>query len=318
MGELKNFGNTDMQITSVGLGAWAIGGPWLFGWGEQDDKKSLKAIHAAIESGINWIDTAAIYGLGHSEKVVAQALKEMPDKPYVFTKCSLVWDDNGNVGDNLSEKSIRMEVENSLKRLEIDVIDLYQIHWPRPVENLEEGWETLNKLKEEGKVRWIGVSNFSVEQMERIKKYGDIFTLQPPYSAINRGVEDEILPYCKQNNIGVIAYSPMQSGLLTGKMTKERFDSLPADDWRRKNKFYMEPEFSKNLKLQELFISIANENNVKAAHVAIAWVLKNEAVTAAIVGMRSPEQATEITEHMDFRLSDEDYLRINEFIQNNL
>lgn len=290
--ETRKFGNSDMAITPVGYGAWAIGGgDWEYGWGSQEDKESIDAIHRALDLGVNWIDTAAVYGLGHSEEVVARALKGRSEKPYVFTKCSLLWNENGSVYNNLEPDSIRQEVEDSLRRLEVDVIDLYQIHWPNPDPDIRQGWETLAKLKEEGKVRYIGVSNFNVEQMERVKDIAPITSLQPPYSLIKRGVEDEILPYCKANNIGVIVYSPMQAGLLTGAMTRERIENMPDDDWRPRDDEFQDPKLTKNLKLQDKLQEIAErEGRSKAAEVSVAWVLHNDAVTGAIVGARRPSQ----------------------------
>ncbi len=233
----RKLGNSDLEITRIGIGAWAIGGAdWAFAWSHQDDRDSIAAIHAALDSGMNWIDTAAVYGLGHSEEVVAQALENYSGpRPYVFTKCERAWDANRQIVKSLKADSIRHECENSLKRLKVDTIDLYQIHWPEPEEDIEEGWETLAKLQREGKVRWIGVSNFNVAQMERISKIAPITSLQPPYSLIRRDVEQSILPYCSQHGIGTIVYSPMGSGMLTGKMSRERAASLPADDWRSRN-----------------------------------------------------------------------------------
>ncbi len=318
MPKYRKFGNTDMEISATGVGAWAMGGgDWAFAWGSQEDKESIDAIHTALDAGVNWIDTAAVYGLGHSEKVVGKAVKESPHNPYIFTKCSLTWDKDGNIINNLNKDSIRKEVEASLKRLDVETIDLYQIHWPNPDDDIEEGWETLLKLKEEGKIRWAGVSNFSVEQIERISGLGKISTLQPPYSAINRKNEPEVLPYCLENNIGVIVYSPMQAGLLTGKMTKDRIASFPDDDWRKRTPQFQEPNIDRNLALQDFFVEIARENNVMTPQIAIAWVLHNKAVTGAIVGMRNKKQAEEITKNMDFRLNKETYERIANFITEN-
>jgi aryl-alcohol dehydrogenase-like predicted oxidoreductase len=284
--QTTQFGKTGMSITPIGLGAWAIGGS---GWGPQDDQDSIATIQRSLDLGINWIDTAAVYGLGRSERVVGQAIKGR-ERPFIFTKCSLVWNENNQVGNNLKASSIKREVEDSLKRLDIDYIDLYQIHWPNPDPDIEEGWSTLAELKKEGKVRHIGVSNFSVEQMQRAERIAPVETLQPPYSLINRGVENEILPYCGQNNIGVIVYSPMASGLLTGHMTAERIAQMPDDEWRKKNPEYNEPRLSRNLELANLLARIGKEHNVSAGVVAIAWTLHNPAVTAAIVGARRPTQ----------------------------
>ena len=281
--ETRKLGNSDLDITRIGFGAWAIGGgDWAMAWGPQDDEDSIAAIHRALELGLNWIDTAAVYGVGHSEEVVAKALKTTAHKPYVFTKCGMVWNEKKEITNSL--KSIREECEASLRRLNVDVIDLYQIHWPKPDEEVEAAWSTMADLQREGKVRWIGVSNFSVAQMERALKIAPITSLQPPYSMINRAVEAEILPFCAKNNIGVINYSPMHSGLLTGAMTKERVAAFPANDFRRNAKNYQEPHLTRNLAIADLLKKIAARHNVAAGVVAIAWTLHNPAVTAAIVG----------------------------------
>lgn len=315
--ETRQLGNSDLQITPIGFGAWAIGGSWEYGWGHQDDQASVEAIHRALDLGINWIDTAAVYGLGHSEEVVAKALKGHSKKPYVFTKCELVWDGEGNVTGNLKADSIRHEVEDSLRRLRVDVIDLYQIHWPDPDEDIEEGWTTLAELQQAGKVRWIGVSNFDASQLERANQIAPVTSLQPPYSLINRGIEEEILPYCLGNNIGVIAYSPMQSGLLSGGMTKERVENFPADDWRRREGEFQEPRLSRNLKLAELLGEIGERYGRTAGEVAIAWTLNHPAVTAAIVGARSAKQVDGTIGAMEFRLSPVEIEEIQAFAQAN-
>lgn len=287
----KKLGNTDFEITSVGFGAWAIGGGgWEFGWGKQDDENSVKAIHKAIESGINWIDTAAVYGLGHSEEVVAKALKGMKERPYVFTKCELRWDENGKIYNSIKKESVKYECEMSLKRLQTDVIDLYQIHWPSPDNDIEEGWEAMQELKAEGKIRFAGVSNFSVEQMERIMNIARISSLQPPYSLSHSVTEKKIIPYCEKNNIGVIVYSPMMSGLLSGKMTRERIEALPDDDWRKNSSQFKEPRLTKNLLIAEKLKEIGKKYGAEAGAVAIAWTLRLNGVTAAIVGARNPGQ----------------------------
>lgn len=290
----KQLGNSDLNITTLGFGAWAIGGSgWEFAWSAQDDKDSIKAINRALEHNINWIDTAAVYGTGHSEEIIAKALETWTgDNPYIFTKCGLRWDKNGNVFRNLQAESIQQECEDSLKRLNVDVIDLYQIHWPPMSDNsaIDEAWDMMLTLQQQGKVRWIGVSNFNVQQMNLTKKIAPTVSLQPPYSLINRGVEKEILPYCLTENIGVIVYSPMASGLLTGKMTRERALNLPEDDWRKKSPDFNEPKFSKNLLLVEKLEEIGNRYNRTAGEVAIAWTLNHPAVTGAIVGARSAEQ----------------------------
>jgi aryl-alcohol dehydrogenase-like predicted oxidoreductase len=316
----RQLGNSDMHITAIGFGAWAIGGgDWEFSWGAQDDKDSIEAIHRALDLGINWIDTAAVYGLGHSEEVVARALASRSERPYVFTKCSMVWDKNEpgknkKIGHSLKKDSIRRELEDSLRRLKMEAVDLYQIHWPDPEPDIEEGWETLVQLKKEGKARWVGVSNFSVAQMERIAKIAPITSLQPPYSMLNRKVEAEILPYCEKHNIGVINYSPMVSGLLTGAMTRERVQKLPADDWRRRNARFQEPQLSRNLELVELLREIGKPHGRSPGEVAIAWTLRLPAVTAAIVGGRSARQVEGIIGAATFRLQPEEIQRIEMFL----
>ncbi len=316
--QTKQLGNSDLQITPIGYGAWAIGGGnWQFGWGSQDDQDSIAAIQRALDLGINWIDTAAVYGLGHSEEVVARALKQSQYHPYIFTKCSLIWDEQGQLGRSLKAESIRREVEASLRRLQIEVIDLYQIHWPNPDPEIEEGWETLAKLKQEGKVRYIGVSNFNVEQMQRAQAIAPITSLQPPYSLIKPEVEQEILPFCQQQNIGVIVYSPMQSGLLTGAMTKERIANLPDNDWRKTSTEFQEPRLSRNLNLVELLRQIGQRHGRSPAEVAIAWTLRHPAVTAAIVGGRNAKQVDGIIGAAEFRLREAELDEINTFLHQN-
>jgi aryl-alcohol dehydrogenase-like predicted oxidoreductase len=316
--EKRKLGNSDLHITRIGAGAWAIGGPgYQFGWGPQDDQHSIAAIRKALESGMNWIDTAAVYGLGHSEEVVARALEGIAHRPYVFTKCERVWNDRGEIGSSLKAESIRRECEASLRRLKVEVIDLYQIHWPQPNEDVEEGWTTLAKLQQEGKVRYIGVSNFNVSQMQRAQAIAPITSLQPPYSMLARGVEEEILPYCAQQNIGVIVYSPMRSGLLSGAMTRERAGALPDDDWRHRDPDFQEPKVSRNLQLVELLRSIGQRHGRTPGEVAIAWTLRHPAVTAAIVGIRHPEQVSGIMGAADFRLSSEEISEIDNFFKLN-
>jgi aryl-alcohol dehydrogenase-like predicted oxidoreductase len=316
MMETRKLGNSDLDITRIGFGAWAIGGgDWAMAWGPQDDDDSIAAIHRAFELGLNWIDTAAVYGVGHSEEVVAKALKESSYKPYVFTKCGMVWNEKKEITNSL--KSIREECEASLRRLNVDVIDLYQIHWPKPDEEVEAAWSTMADLQRDGKVRWIGVSNFSVAQMERALKIAPITSLQPPYSMINRAVEAEILPFCATNNIGVINYSPMHSGLLTGAMTKERVAAFPANDFRRNAKNYQEPHLTRNLAIADLLKRIAARHDVAAGVVAIAWTLHNPAVTAAIVGGRSPKQVEGTFPGASFRLSEAEYTEIGLFLTMN-
>jgi aryl-alcohol dehydrogenase-like predicted oxidoreductase len=310
----RRLGNSDMELTPIGVGAWAMGGGgWAFGWGPQDDAESIAAIHAALDSGINWIDTAAVYGLGHSEEVVGRALAGRSNRPYVFTKCELVWNEKRQISRSLKADSIHRECENSLKRLKVDTIDLYQLHWPEPDQDLEEGWQALADLQKEGSVRWIGVSNFDAAQMERCRAIAPITSLQPPYSAISPEVETETLPYCVKNNIGVIVYSPMKSGLLTGTMTRERVASFPADDFRKRALDFREPHLSRNLGLAELMKQIGARYGRTAGEVAIAWTLRHPAVTAAIVGMRSPQQVTGVIGAMEFRLSEQEIGEIAEF-----
>lgn len=316
---LRQLGNSDLHITSIGFGAWAIGGgDWEFAWGSQEDTDSVAAIERALDLGLNWIDTAAIYGLGHSEEVVGQALKNSTHKPYVFTKCSMRWNlEDRKIYRSLQAVSVREELENSLRRLNRETIDLYQVHWPNPENEIEEGWETLAKLKEEGKIRYIGVSNFSVEQMKRVEAIAPITSAQPPYSLVNPKAQDEVLPYCLEQNIGVINYSPMASGLLTGKMTAERIDQMPSDDWRKRSPNFNEPKLTRNLKLAELLRAIGDEHDVQPGVVAIAWTLHHPAITAAIVGARRPDQVDGILPAMRFRLADAEFARISGFLQEN-
>jgi aryl-alcohol dehydrogenase-like predicted oxidoreductase len=305
----KQLGNSDLFITPVGFGAWAIGGGgWEFAWGEQDDKASIGAIHRALELGVNWIDTAAVYGMGHSEEVVARALKTWPgERPYVFTKCGLRWDKSGKVSYVLSAESIRRECEDSLRRLRVEAIDLYQIHWPMDEPGaVEEGWQTMAELQIQGKVRWIGASNFNVEEMQRAQNIAPITSLQPPYSLIRREVEEEILPYCQSEKIGVIVYSPMASGLLTGAMTHERAANLPTGDWRSRNPEFQEPKLSKNLATVDQLRRVGSRYGRSPGQVAIAWTLRQRAVTGAIVGARSARQIEEIVAGVDFQLTPRD------------
>jgi aryl-alcohol dehydrogenase-like predicted oxidoreductase len=308
----KRLGNSDLELTPIGIGAWAMGGGgWQFAWGPQDDDESIAAIRAALDRGVNWIDTAAVYGLGHSEEVVAQALEGRSKRPYVFTKCERIWNEERLIQKSLKRDSIRRECEASLRRLKVDTIDLYQIHWPEPDEDVEEGWETLSRLKDEGKVRWIGVSNFSTAQLERARKIAPITSLQPPYSAISPEIEEQQLPYCLQHGIGVIVYSPMKSGLLTGKMTRERVAAMPEDDFRRRALAFQEPQLTRNLALADLMKTIGERHGRSAGEVAIAWVLRHPAVTAAIVGMRSAAQVEGVIGAMEFRLSAEEIAEID-------
>ena len=300
------LGNTDMHITRIGFGAWAIGGGnWAFAWGPQDDGEAIAAIKRAVEVGMNWIDTAAVYGLGHSEELVGKAIKGMNPMPYIFTKCGLVWDEHRKTSQSLKAASIRKECEASLERLDIDVIDLYQVHWPVEAD-IEEAWETLAQLQREGKVRYIGVSNYNVEQMKKCQAIAPVSSLQPPYSLISRDYEKEILPFCKENNIGVIVYSPMASGLLTGTMSRERIAAMPSDDWRRNSAYFKEPALTKHLALAEKLKAIGKKYGRSAGEVAIAWTLRNPAVTAAIVGGRSAAQVDGIIKGWDVPLTEAD------------
>lgn len=316
MNQLRTLGNSDLNITPLGIGAWAMGGAdWQFAWGNQDDTDSIGSIRAALDAGLNWIDTAAVYGLGHSEEVVGQAIQGLAKKPLVFTKCERNWGDDRKIYPSLKADSIRRECENSLRRLKLDVIDLYQIHWPEPDADVEEGWTEMARLQQEGKVRWIGVSNFNVEQMKRAARIAPITSLQPPYSLLVRKIESEILPYVQANGIGVLAYSPMRAGLLTGKMTKERALSLPADDWRSRDKDFQEPNLSRNLKLVDLLRQIGERHGKAPGEVALAWVLSNPAVTAAIVGLRKPEQVKGTVGALEFRLDGKELAEIESFFK---
>jgi aryl-alcohol dehydrogenase-like predicted oxidoreductase len=292
----KKLGNSDMELTPIGFGSWAIGGDnWQFSWGPQDDNDSIAAIHKALDLGINWIDTAAVYGLGHSEEVVARALKKTSHKPYIFTKCGLLWDEKREVSNSL--KQIRREAEDSLRRLAVDVIDLYQIHWPKPDEEIEEAWGVI-----------------SVDQMQRVLTIAPITSNQPPYSMLNRAVEPAILPFCEQNKIGVISYAPMHSGLLTGAMTRERVANFPSDDFRRNAKNYQEPLLSRNLAVADFLAKIGAEHGVSAGVVAIAWALHHSAITAAIVGGRNAKQIEGVIPAETFRLSEEEFSEIQGYL----
>jgi aryl-alcohol dehydrogenase-like predicted oxidoreductase len=305
------FGRTGLEITSVGFGAWAIGGSnWEFGWGEQDDDESVSAIQRALELGINWVDTAAQYGLGHSEEVVRRAVEGVEPRPLIFTKGGQPEGPNRTSYQSLRRDSLRRECEGSLERLGVDAIDLYQIHWPIPDDEVEEGWSTLAELKEEGLVRHIGASNFSVGQLERAESISPVEALQPPYSLLDREVEAEILPYCEEQGIGVIVYSPMSSGLLTGRMTRERIASLPDDDWRRQSARFREPALSRALELVERVKAVAERHGVSPGAVAVAWTLRHPAVHGAIVGFRRPDQVDPIVAAADLELSDDDVAEI--------
>ncbi len=305
--QTRPLGRSDMKITPLGIGTWAIGGPdGNYNWGPQDDKDSIAAIHKALDIGINWIDTAPAYGKGHSEEVVGKAIKGLGTKPYVFTKNSLAWKEDRVIFNCLKADSIRKECEDSLRRLGVEALDLWQIHWPNPDADIEEGWGEMARLQKAGKLRWIAVSNFSVAQMKRAQAIAPIASLQPPYSAIRRDIEAEILPFCAKENIGVIPYSPMQAGLLSGRMSKERVENLALTDWRRNNDNFKEPKLSKNLALQEVFKMIGARRGQPAGVAAIAWVLRRPEITGAIVGVRNAKQVEELAPALEFRLSIEE------------
>jgi len=317
--QTRRLGTTDLHITPIGFGAWAVGGPdYAFGWGPQDDADSVAAIHRAVDCGINWIDTAAIYGLGRSERVVARALTSVGSsrRPYVFTKCSLVWDEQRTISHSLTAASLRKEVDDSLRRLETDVIDLYQIHWSKmfgydgPAPDVEEGWRALAELQKAGKLRHIGVSNFDVSELERIRPIAQIASLQPHYSMLRRGIEQDILPYCQAHQMGVIVYSPMAAGILTGAMTRERAASLPANDWRSRNPELQEPKLTGNLALVEVLRTIGARHGASPGAVAVAWTLRDPAVTGAIVGFRNAGQVDGIVAAGTLRLLQEEIAEI--------
>jgi len=307
------LGETGLEITRVGFGAWAIGGGgWEFGWGPQEDEESIQTIHRALELGVNWIDTAAGYGFGHSEQVVGRALAGLERRPHIFTKASLVQGPGGRVVNNLKRDSILREAEGSLERLGVDAIDLYQIHWPTPEADIEEGWSAFAELKEQGLVRHIGVSNFDVKQLQRIQQIAPVETLQPPYSVIAREVEEEILPFTELEGIGVVAYSPMGSGLLTGAMTRERIQGLPEDDWRKHNERFQEPQLSVHLAVVERLKRVATRLDTTPGAVAVAWALRNPAVDGAIIGLRRPDQVAAILDAGSLELSDADVTEIED------
>jgi aryl-alcohol dehydrogenase-like predicted oxidoreductase len=312
---LHALGNSDLHLTSIGFGAWAIGGgDWKFAWGPQDDNDSVSAIRRALDLGINWIDTAAVYGLGHSEEIVAKAVNGSTHKPYIFTKCSRRWNPDGSIYSDLKPDSLAQELHDSLRRLGVETIDLYQVHWPAPEEDIEAAWEALSHFVEQGKIRWIGVSNFNVEQMKRVQKIAPITSLQPPYSMLRRAVEAEILPYARENAFGIINYSPMLSGMLTGKMTAERVAAMPDNDWRRNSVEFNQPRLGRNLRLVELLREIGDGHGVSPGVIAVAWTLHNPAITAAIVGGRNANQVEELAPALAFRLNEEEFQKINTFL----
>jgi len=311
----RNLGWTGEPLTVIGLGTWAMGGgDWSYGWGPQDDQESIRTIERALDLGINWIDTAPVYGLGHAEEIVGRAIQGKRDQVFLATKCGLVWDDQKRITGNLSRESIRKEVEASLKRLRTDVIDLYQIHWPNPEAQIEEAWEAMSRLVEEGKVRYIGVSNFSVAQMDRVREIHPIASLQPPYHLFDRGIEREILPYCARHQIGVIVYSPLASGLLTGKYDRQRIQNLPANDWRRRSPLFTEPAVTVNLWAVDALKEVASDLGVTLAQLAIAWTLRRSEVTAAIVGARKPHQIEETVKAAEIEIPQDALTRIEEIL----
>ena len=293
----RKLGWTDLELSTIGIGTYAIGGKWQFGWGEQDDNESVDAILRSIDLGVNWVDTAPAYGMGHAEDVLGDALKKMPKKPIVATKCGFLWDQSGQVFFSLKKNVIREEVENSLRRLKLDVIDLYQIHWPNPNSDLEEAWTEISKLVKDGKIRYAGVCNFSVEQLRRVDPIHRVASLQPPYSMLKRDIEGELLAYCNEKNIGVVVYSPLQQGLLTGTFSKERLSKLPADDVRHRNddehRHFVEPEFTINLDFVNKLKPIAAKRGITTGQLALAWTLARPEVTSAIVGARRAIQIEE-------------------------
>ena len=312
--QMRKLGYTDLELTTVGLGTWAMGGPWQFGWGPQDDGEAIGAILTALEKGINWIDTAPVYGCGHSEELVGKVLKQTSQSPFVATKCGLLWNEKREAVSCLKPKSIREECHASLKRLGVQVIDLYQMHRPEPEEDIEKAWEEMAKLAQEGKVRYIGVSNFNVEQIKRVRKIAPVASLQPPYNMLHREVEEELLGYCAENNIGVVVYSPMCRGLLTGKFSQERLAGLPLDDHRRRKPDFHDPQFTATLQLVDQLRPIAERNGRTLAQLVISWVLRRSEVTAAIVGARRPEQIAETYAASDFQLSTEDIEEIEKLL----
>ena len=305
--KIKQLGKDGPWLSEIGLGTWAIGGPWEWGWGPQNDQESIQAIHKGLDYGINWIDTAAAYGLGHAEEIIAKALKGNRQKVFLATKCGLVWDDNGKVSNNIQPESILKEAEDSLRRLKTDYLDLYQIHWPDGKTPIEDSWAAFIRLKEQGKIRYPGVSNFGVDLLARCESIAHVNSLQPPYSLLDRHIEKDILPWCQKQGVGIVAYSPLQSGLLTGKFNKSK---LAKDDWRIRGKYFKEPWFSKNLQFAVELRTIASRYNKSLIHLAIAWVLMNQVVSSAIVGVRCVNQVEEMMGSADWELKKEDLQEI--------
>ena len=312
----RRLGETELEFSTVGLGTWAMGGAaWKFSWGPQDDNDSIKAIHCAVDLGVNWIDTAAVYGLGHAEEVVGRALKSMRTRPLIATKCGLCWNQQGEILGRLKKDSVRTEVEASLQRLSVDVIDLFQIHWPNPEEDLEEAWSAIATLINEGKVRYAGVCNFSVAQLKRIQSIHPVASLQPPYSMMLRGAEQELMPYCAVNKIGIVVYSPLQKGLLTGKITREWVRQLPLDDHRRNDPQFQDPQLSANLELVDGLRQVAKKSGCSLAELAIKWVLRRPEITSAIVGARKPSQIEETVRGADGIISNENLIAIEALLE---
>jgi len=312
----RKLGYSDLHLTPIGLGTWAMGGgDWKFGWGDQDDDASIASVHQALDAGVNWIDTAAIYGHGHAERVVGKAIQDRRDDVLIATKCGRVWEgESREIGKSLRRESVHREVDVSLQRLGIDCIDLYQIHWPEPDEEIEEGWGAVAELVEAGKIRYAGVSNFNMEQLKRIQPIHPVTSLQPPYSMLRREVEEEILPYCRENQIGIVAYSPMQAGLLTGRFSKERVQNLPANDWRKANPFFTSPQLEANLSIIERLRSVAAQMEITLPQLALAWVLRRSEMTAAIAGARRPEQILETVKAGEIVIHDELLLKIEHIL----
>lgn len=314
----NKLGKFGPELSEIGLGTWAIGGPWQYGWGEQNEKDSLAAIEASLEMGINWIDTAAVYGLGHAETLIGKALKGKRENIVVASKCGLVWDEQGNTRRDSSPASIRKECEDSLRRLQSDYIDLYQIHWPDAGIPFERSWQEMLKLKQEGKIRYAGVSNYNRTMLEQCQEVGHVDSVQPPYSMIRRYVEQEVLPWAYQNGSGVIAYSPTESGLLSGKYNMQKLQQLPKDDWRKNNRHYSEEQLTKIFALVEDLKFFASEKGTTVFDLAVAWVLHHPAVTAAIVGARNEEQARKNAEGSGAILSADDMHEIEKIWRKNI
>jgi aryl-alcohol dehydrogenase-like predicted oxidoreductase len=312
----RKLGWTDLHLTTIGLGTWALGGgKWQWGWGPQDDQESKLTIQRALDLGINWIDTAAVYGLGRSEEVIGETIQVMKKKPIIATKCSLVWGEDRIVSNSLKRESVRKEVEGSLRRLGLEVIDLYQIHWPDPEEEIEEGWGAIAELVKEGKIRYAGVSNFNIEQLKRIQPIHRVASLQPPYSMLRRGIEEEILDYCSNHDIGVIVYSPMQKGILTEKFSREWASNLPDSDHRARDSRFLEPELSVNVEFVERLREFAKKKGKTVAQLAIAWTLRRSEVTAAIVGARKPYQIEETVQAGEWELSGDEIEEIEKLLE---